>query len=415
LAATPQAIEIEVETGGREINMAVFKRGKKWWYKFVWNGELIRESTKQSNKRTAEQMEAAHKASLAKGEVGIRERTPAPTLKDFAQRDFLPFVRSTSAGKPRTVTFYETTVANVTAFGKLASLRLDAITPEMLADFASYRRAAGMQISTINRDLATVRRIFHLAQEWGRVSTVLPRVRLLPGERQRERVLTAEEEEAYLEAALTMGREIEDAYRRALEGIRATKRGKQPIRPDAYMLRDVSTVLFDCGLRPEECHRLRWENIRDGGIEIFTGKRKASRRRIPVPQRVLSILEMRRAVSVSDWVFPADTKTGHIETGTLKKQHRKALIASKVPEFVPYDLRHTCLTRWAKAIDPFTLKRLAGHADLNTTMRYVHMNDEDVRAAMKKAQGGHKNGHTADLAGSGEGEKLAANNSAAMN
>ncbi|MBM3775637.1 MAG: site-specific integrase, partial [Acidobacteria bacterium] len=50
--------------------MAVFKRGKKWWYKFVWNGELIRESTKQSNKRTAEQMEAAHKASLAKGEVG---------------------------------------------------------------------------------------------------------------------------------------------------------------------------------------------------------------------------------------------------------------------------------------------------------------------------------------------------------
>jgi hypothetical protein len=44
--------------------MAVFKRGKKWWYKFVWNGELIRESTKQSNKRTAEQMEAADRCPL---------------------------------------------------------------------------------------------------------------------------------------------------------------------------------------------------------------------------------------------------------------------------------------------------------------------------------------------------------------
>ena len=53
--------------------MAVFKRGKIWWYKFNWNGEPIRESTKQSNKRVAEQMEAAHRTSLAKGEVGIRD------------------------------------------------------------------------------------------------------------------------------------------------------------------------------------------------------------------------------------------------------------------------------------------------------------------------------------------------------
>lgn len=59
--------------------MSVYKRGRVWWYKFTWNGEPIRESTKQTNKRTAEQIEVAHKASLAKGEVGIRDRhlTPA--------------------------------------------------------------------------------------------------------------------------------------------------------------------------------------------------------------------------------------------------------------------------------------------------------------------------------------------------
>lgn len=65
----------ELKTSGaleRKPEMAVYKPGKVWWYKFVWNGELIRESTKQGNKRTAEQMEATHKASLAKGEVGIR-------------------------------------------------------------------------------------------------------------------------------------------------------------------------------------------------------------------------------------------------------------------------------------------------------------------------------------------------------
>ena len=41
-----------------------------WWFKFIWRGKLIRESTKQTNKRIAQQMEAARKAALAKGESG---------------------------------------------------------------------------------------------------------------------------------------------------------------------------------------------------------------------------------------------------------------------------------------------------------------------------------------------------------
>ena len=35
------------------------KRGDTWWYEFVFSGERIRESTKQGNKRVAEQMAAA--------------------------------------------------------------------------------------------------------------------------------------------------------------------------------------------------------------------------------------------------------------------------------------------------------------------------------------------------------------------
>ena len=87
--------------------MAVYKqpKSKYWWYKFIWNGEQIRESTKQTSKRVAEQMEAAHRTALAKGEVGIRERKPVPTLKEFAERDFLPFVTSTTGGgDPRDAT-----------------------------------------------------------------------------------------------------------------------------------------------------------------------------------------------------------------------------------------------------------------------------------------------------------------------
>lgn len=76
-----------------------------------------------------------------------------------------------------------------------------------------------------------MRRIFHLAQEWGDVTTWLPRVRLNPGENSRLRVLTVQEEDAYLKAATDLGRAQERDYEHALKGIRATLRGEQPIKP----------------------------------------------------------------------------------------------------------------------------------------------------------------------------------------
>lgn len=364
------------------------KTSKNWWYKFNWNGEPQRESTKQANRRVAEQMESAHRTALAKGEVGIRDRKAVPTLEDFAEKDFLPFVRTTSAGKPNTVKFYENCVKNLKAETKLSGLRMDAITSENISAYVAKRQGDKMGVATINRELATLRRMFHLSQEWGKVEKVLPRVKLRAGENRRERVLTPEEEVAYLEAATAIGAEIEQDYQDALKGIRAVKRGQQPRTHDAFVLRDVTSILIDCALRPEECFRLRWaDNIRDGAIEIHAGKGKGSRRRVPASPRVLAYLDMRKATGQQDgWVFPAPTKSGHMGPSTIKKQHARALTTSGVTPFVLYTLRHTCITRWAKYIDAYTLHVIAGHTDMNTTKRYVHPSDADVRAAMERAR-----------------------------
>lgn len=226
------------------------KGSENWWYKFTWNGKQIRESTKQPNKRVAEQIEAAHRAALAKGEVGIRDKEPTPTLKEFAKESFLPFVTSTKAAKPNTVRFYKNSVENLVSLGKLADLRLDEITTEHVAGFVARRQLDEVEVSTINRDLSTLRRMFHLAVEWGKVKTLLPKIKLLPGENHRERVLSLEEESEYLRAARAVGDKIEAAYQKALTGIRAVQRGQQPRRPDSYLLHDVVTILFDCALRP---------------------------------------------------------------------------------------------------------------------------------------------------------------------
>lgn len=376
----------------------MFKRGNVWWYKFNWNGESIRESSKQSNKRVAEQIEAAHKTSLAKGEVGIRERKQVPSFADFAETDFLPHIRSHFAEKATTRAYYEIQVGHLTSYAPLAKTSLDAITQEIVAGFVEKRREAEYEISSINRALQVLRRMLKLSIEWGKVEKVPPRVSLLPGERRRERVLTAGEERAYLAAARNIGENIEESYRKALEGIRAVLRDERPQEPaDPYMLRDVATVLLDCGLRPEEGYRLRWEHVRDNALHIPYGKTTNARRSIPLPARAAAVLEMRRSSASTDWVFPAPTKSGHMEQSTLKKQHAKACQLAEIAGVPFYTFRHTCLTRWAAHMDPYSLAYFAGHSDFATTRRYVHPNLETGRQAMERAQsaqGGHISGHT---------------------
>lgn len=394
--------------------MAVYKqaKSKNWWYKFNWNGESIRESTKQTNKRVAEQMEAAHRTSLAKGEVGIREKQAAATLAEFLDLDYLPFVRTTMTTEPNTVLFYENCAANLKAHKKLAGTPMDKIDHDLIQVFIKSRQAYRQQrrngkpleVSTINRDLATLRRALKCAQEWGRVSATV-KVRMLPGENQRERALSEAEDAAYIKAATALAHDLEQAYATALTGIRATLRGKQPVKPDAFLLRDVALILADSALRPDECHRLTPENIRDGAICVFKGKTKAAKRRIPImTERLKAALDMRIAVTApGGWLFPAPTKSGHMGHSTLRKQHAKAVKASGVLAFDIYSLRHTCLTKWGEYMDPWKLHKYAGHSDFKTTMRYIHPRDEAMQDAMESsraarqvrvAQGGHTSGHT---------------------
>src|SRR5271165_525835 len=115
------------------------------------------------------------------------------------------------------------------------------------------------------------------------------------------------------------------------------------------LLHDVSVVLFDTGMRPEECHCLRWENItwdggRNGVLLIAKGKTKAARRVLPLSPRVRMVLENRwnAAGKPGDgWVWPAETKAGHINHDSLKLQHKKALKLAKVRPFEVYSIRHT--------------------------------------------------------------------------
>lgn len=154
-------------------------------------------------------------------------------------------------------------------------------------------------MSTANNSLSVLRRALDLAVEWSVIDKAV-KIKTLPGERRRERVITPEEEARYLAAAT------------------------EP-------LASIASVLADTGMRPEECFRLCWNQVtwangRNGVLLVTRGKTAAARRVIPMTHRVRNVLESHwnaTGKQQESWVWPAPTRSGHIEPSSLRKQHAK--------------------------------------------------------------------------------------------
>ena len=226
--------------------------------------------------------------------------------------------------------------------------------------------------------------MLRLAVEWGELEAC-PQIKMLSGERHRDRVVAPEEEARYLAAA-----------------------------PEP--LASIASVLVDTGMRPEECFRLSWTAItwvngRHGTLFVVYGKTAAARRVLPMTPRVRIILENhweRAGKSEDGWVWPASTRSGHIEGSSLRKHHARtfevvAKEAAKnnlkpVRPFVLYSLRHTFLTRLGESgCDVWTLARIAGHSQIQISSRYVHPSEDAMFVAMSRL-GGHKTGHSEEIA-----------------
>ena len=277
--------------------MSIFKRGRVYWYHFIFGGKHIQESTKQGNPRIARQMEAAHKTALAKGVVGFRERRRV-SLDEFITDEFLPFVESKfKAAKPRTLRYYQYG-AKTLRESDFANLNLAEITDQHAGHYAAKR--SNLSPSTVNCGLRTLRRALSLAYQWGKLDR-MPKITMAKGEKQRERVLGEAEVSKYLAAC------------------------PQPWK-------DAATVMVGTAMRPSEVFSLRWEHVLMNGsgglLQITDGKSKAARRMLPLVPCVFSALEARRRAQGSPtegWIFPADSKSGHLEGGSAKNQHAAAL------------------------------------------------------------------------------------------
>ena len=175
--------------------------------------------------------------------------------------------------------------------------------------------------ATVNRELATLRRLLRLAHEWKEIDRV-PKIRLLNGERIRDFVLSRHVEENYLAAC-------------------------------AQPLADISQLILETGLRIGEALNLAWADVeldalsgsRFGYIRIREGKSKNARRTIPLTDKAAQTLRNRKQTALGELVFSNREGRPYLVT-SINHLHQKArAIVGLGRDFVIHSLRHTMLTR----------------------------------------------------------------------
>jgi integrase len=343
--------------------MSVYRRGKTWWYVFEFGGRKIQESSGFRNKTAAIRAEAKRKIDLLERRAGFTKSKTIPKFDDFSKQ-FLEW--SEQQHRPKTHELHELNCKTLKRFfrGKY----LDEITSEMVEDFKSARKqerirwAKDRSVSgaTVNRALTTLKLLYHQAERSGyAVRNPVVGVSMFREPLDSMRVISFEEQASYLTET------------------------NQP-------LRDISKIILDTGMRPEEVFRMRVENLDFKQKSIFNpnGKTKAARRTIPMTDDALSLLKLRVSQAEklgTPYVFPSPHDAQR-PIGSVKKAHRAAVSRAKIARrFRLYDLRHTFATRAvASGADLPTLSSLLGHASILMTMRYVHPAAEQKRMAMEK-------------------------------
>ena len=135
------------------------------------------------------------------------------------------------------------------------------------------------------------------------------------------------------------------------------------------------------GGRHSEIAGLTWDRVcLEGEPRVqYTGK-SASDRFVPLKPETARLLLKLKARTLQDGGPFCGMSSNRNE------QWRNIRDAAEVQAVTLHDLRRTCITRWIRAGMPLpTIKKLAGHCAIETTLKYYYwFGDEDMAAAAAK-------------------------------
>jgi integrase len=337
--------------------MTVSKRKDtgQWVCDFYHNGERIRKALKFARtKKEAEQAEAVIMNQVFQQVYGFEPKSNK-LFEEFIIENFLPYSEANKKSFANDVSICRVLVL----YFRGKSIRQ--ITPTLVEEFKQWflakptRHGTKRSLATVNNHLRVLSKVFSLAVDADLIeANPCFRVRKFKPNNRRLRVLSDAEESELL----------------------AKLKGKD-------LLRSIVIFALHTGMRRGEIFDLQWADVDFERRRLIVRKTKASKERF-VPMNA-TVSELLRSLPrpLSEYVFASPHTAGRLTD--IKKGFRSAALKAEIENLRFHDLRHTFATRLADAgTDAYTLMEILGHADIKTTMIYVHASAEAGRSAVEK-------------------------------
>jgi integrase len=352
--------------------------GDVWYIQYYVNGRQVRKSSGSTSETFAKKL---LQKRLGEAAAGIHRELRRLTYEDLRRGFFNDYQtrkrkslrRSMETGKPR--------LDAVTRLdGFFAGYRASAIDTDAMLEFTKKLQAEAKADSTINRSLAALRRMFHLAKESKKLRE-LPHFPMLKEPPPRKGVLDHEKYPLLL-AAL----------------------------PE-YM-KPVLAIGYHTGMRLGEIQRLKWDQIDflNRLIRLHAGETKnGEAREIPIDDELYAMLEAchlkrpagfpfvcsRDGRPIGDFRRVWYDRCSKLGLGHLEEQGRRR---GKYRGLIFHDLRRTFITDAEHAGAPrHEVMKGTGHKTESVYKRYAITNPEGQKSAMDKIVAFRKGAKTGQI------------------
>lgn len=328
------------------------KKGVYWYLDYAVDGRRVRKRVGKS-KRLAELALADVEVKIERKELGFQTKDRGFT--EFVQ-DYLGYSKSNKARQSyERDTFI---IKNFTEF--LKADKLSAITPAKLEAYKVHRRESGAKLTTVNRELNTIKAMLNKAVAWGFLpENPAKSVQKFREPRRQVRYLSKDEVRTILKAA-------DDRLRPILEAFLHT------------------------GLRRDELIHLTWADIdlknRALTVQAKDGwhPKDYEARHIPLTPRLLKVLQ--EVPRGEGFVFP----NGHgaaMNGIVLGRTFRVLLRRCGIKGASIHTLRHTFASHLVMSgADLYTVQKLLGHSSIKTTEIYAHLAPDYLRSALERLE-----------------------------
>lgn len=323
------------------------KFGKQRQYKICAFGDLSIDKIRKEAQRLRSEVVLGGDPAGQKAEV-----KSIPTYTELAAQH-LAHAKTYQRSYDTTRQYCETHL--LPRFGKL---RLTEIKQQDVAKWLADKRAQGLAPATVEKMRLILGRSFELAARWGIAGSEKNPARGIsrpPIDNARSRYLSVDEAKR---------------LRQAVELSRNTQ------------LKHIVGLLLLTGARVSELLNARWEHVDLERKLWLIPKAKTKARHVPLSQAAIDILEQVPRFDGCPYVLPNPvTREPFTE---IKHAWQHARDKAKLPGLRIHDLRHSAASFMINAgVDLFAVGRVLGHADHKSTMRYSHLANDTLLAAVE--------------------------------